>query len=421
MILFYAKDIFLKGLNNVDVDDKNHVINCNYPLNKVCLDNFTDKDIILNIRNALAHNSNDLSEIEVSESELKILVGLKNTIASKGPNIGQNIPFKVEFDVVDLLQMSSFCAHYAQTMHITGVNFNPDTVTDNTNTDIFEMLKEIVNTTYYEYTLFNQIANTDRYKLWQNRGNKNFDTLAKKFIKKSEKIELSQNQRNCIFSSMMRKLKLVLSSLGLGANEKWSVAKTKRILGIFFKEYYEYEALKVIPMGREKYNTHLISILLNCYHRLNESIDETQIRLIHDLLNDGNIMEIFKVFNQYETEEVNMFAKSIFDSNNLAKEADSIYYNYVFEKYIPAGEKVLIDGVLYESNRIRNSLTHGRWYFDEDNDNWKLFDNSDSLKKADQYRYDWEATIPSYAFRSFVDQYYETVKEGEKNNNIAII
>ena len=69
MLLFSIKDTYQKGLNDVNVDNKEMFINCNIPTNKVCLENFTDKDIIIYIRNAIAHNLSEASDNECYEKK----------------------------------------------------------------------------------------------------------------------------------------------------------------------------------------------------------------------------------------------------------------------------------------------------------------------------------------------------------------
>lgn len=130
--------------------------------------------------------------------------------------------------------------------------------------------------------------------------------------------------------------------------------------------------------------------------------------------NKGIVYSFFRTFNRTDAEELTMFLDNICDAAYIEQEAISIYYNYVFETIIPEGEIITIDGVEYEADRIRNAFTHGRWYFDNDNNSWKLFDNKDSIKKADQYKFDWEATIPDSALHIFVDTRY---KEGTKDKN----
>ena len=63
----------------------------------------------------------------------------------------------------------------------------------------------------------------------------------------------------------------------------------------------------------------------------------------------------------------------------------------VFENFIDENEQVTIGNKTYNSDRIRNSFTHGRW-FPDNSGYWVMYDNKDSLKKPDHYRFDWKWT-----------------------------
>ena len=286
------------------------------------------------------------------------------------------------------------------------------------------MLKDVIYSTYYSYTLFKTIKDEDKKKLFdahtagnEKRNMEQFDILKAKFVRKDEKIDLSDNQKECLYNAMMEWINKSLelhNATPLTLSVSKSKDEIKRILGIYMQQYYEYEALKVIPIGKEKNNNHIVSILLNRYNSKNESIPETQVKIINELKNKGIIYSFFRTFNMTDAEELTMFLDNICDSTYMEQEAISIYYNYVFETIIPEGEIITIDGIQYEADRIRNAFTHGRWYFDNDNNSWRLFDNKDSIKKADQYKFDWEVTIPDSALHIFVDHRY---KEGIKNKN----
>ncbi len=424
MLLFSVKDTFQKGLNDVDIEDKTMFVNEKIPKNKICIENFADKDIIIYIRNAIAHNKNNLATIIIDGSNLKIRVRLENTIASKGINKGKNVPFEIEFDNDDLLRMSAFCCRYSKTINISGVDFNKAVVINSSTTNILKLLKDVIYSTYYSYTLFKTIKDEDKKKLFgahtagnEKRNMEQFDILKEKFVRKDEKIDLSDNQKECLYNAMMEWINKSLelhNATPLTLSVSKSKDEIKRILGIYMQQYYEYEALKVIPIGKEKHNNHIVSILLNRYNSKNESIPETQVKIINELKNKGIIYSFFRTFNMTDAEELTMFLDNICDSAYMEQEAISIYYNYVFETIIPEGEIITIDGIQYEADRIRNAFTHGRWYFDNDNNSWRLFDNKDSIKKADQYKFDWEVTIPDSALHIFVDHRY---KEGIKNKN----
>jgi len=417
MLLFYEKDTFQKGLNNIDIADKGIFTNNSSPINKKCIENFTDKDIIIYIRNAIAHNKNNFASIIIDEEKLKIKVKLENTIASKGINKGRNIPFEIEFDTDDLLKMSAFCCRFSKTINISGVDFDKNVVVNSTTTNFLKLLEDVINTTYYNYTLFNTIKDDDKIKLMTEHKNGNakkdmgrFDEVKEKFVRKNVRVDLSDNQKKCIFNSIMEHTKETLESCDvtpLSLSLPKTNAEIKYFLGFFMQRYYEYESLKIIPLGQEKKNIHIVSILLNSFNNINETIPETIIKIFNNLKSKGVVYSFFKTFNIVDDEELTMFINNISDTSYLEQEAKSIYYNYVFENIIQEGEIVSIGGKQYESDRIRNAFTHGRWYFDIENNSWNLFDNKDSLKKADQYKFDWKVSISADEIDAFVNERYQ--------------
>ena len=67
----------------------------------------------------------------------------------------------------------------------------------------------------------------------------------------------------------------------------------------------------------------------------------------------------------------------------------------------------------YNSDRIRNSFTHGRW-FPDNSGYWVMYDNKDSLKKPDHYRFDWKEAISFKAMSKFIaKKYSEIIAENE--------
>jgi len=428
MILFYRKDTTQKGLNDLDVINKDLFIDSSIPINKKCIENYTDKDIILYIRNAIAHNKNNLASINIDEKNLRIRVKLENTIASKGINKGKNIPFEVEFNNYDLLRMSAFCGIYSRTGNISGISFDESVVINSTTTNILKLLEDVIYTTCYSYTLFNTLNDNDKkklataYKIGNEKHNmEEFDKLKTKFVRKEEKIDLSDKQKDCLFNSIRDH---IIESLELNALTPLTLSLTKtnaeikRILGSFMQRYYEYEALKVIPLGREKHNIHIASILISSFNsKYKETILETIVTVLNSLKDKGVVYSFFETYNINDEEELRMFINNILDTSYLQLEAKSIYYNYFFENLIQEGENVLIGEKEYEADRIRNSFTHGRWYYDSEDNVWNLLDNKDSLKKADQYKFDWEASISDGDLYNFVNQRYKELIEN-KNKSI---
>ena len=421
-ILYHAKDTFIKGLSNIDPEVL--FLDNNLPVNKTCIDNYTFKDIILYIRNALAHSKQGLFEIIKDNNDIRIHVKLNNTIATKGPNIGKNVPFEVEFNQKKLLSMSFFCAVTSQTPAISGVDFDDDIVVNYNGSNMMDLLRKTVDGTYYSYTLFNQINDRDRLMLMKTHQKANktsdfteYDRVKSPFVRKEEIVEFSPIQRDCLYYALSRRLSFQLSFNDMNNKtvlKKLSTSEMKNILGVIMDSFYEYEALKVIPMGKEKYNISLVSFLLNISNRPDETLKKTLLNLIIDLSQKRGVYGLFSSFNIPDKQETKMFGLFLGDYNYIIHEAEANYYNSVFENYVHDGEIVVIGGINYPGDRIRNSFTHGRWFYDEKNECWELFDNKDSLRKPDQYKFDWSARISNKSLRRFVNQrFLEEKKKSE--------
>ena len=402
-MLFYIRDIVNKGLNGVNEIERGNFINKTSEINRKCLENFTDKDIIFYTRNALAHDKNNLYEFLIDKTNLKIHIKLENTVATKGPNIGDPIPFEIEFDNNDLIRIIDFCNHFAKNFTITGVDVDKNIWRKVNGRSIINMLKQIIDASYYEYILFNQMNYSTKKRLMEiyndKENNKDeFEEMKRRYAKKEEKIELSQAQKDCIFNSMADEIHKDLSNRGINlamVRKFWSSAQIAELTNTYFNNLFEYEALKVIPMGREKINNFIISFLFTIYNRGTKSIEETQEELIKELQKESIVYSFFKNFHIDDKEELNMFIKAIQDTDYLVEESLVSYYRYVFENFSPNGQIVVKENKIYEIDTIRNAFTHGRWYFDEINNNWELFDNSQSRDKPDQYIIDNHITIPA--------------------------
>ena len=402
-MLFYMRDAVNKGLNGVELLERGNFIDKNSELNKKCLENFTDKDIIFYTRNALAHNKNNLYEFLIDETNLKIHIKLENTVATKGPNIGDSIPFEIEFDNDGLIRIIDFCNHFSKNFTITGVDVDSEIWKKVSGRSIINMLKQIIDTTYYEYILFNQINDSTKKRLMEIYNDKEsnkqeFEELKRRYAKKEDKIELSEAQKECIFNSMSDKIHRDLKNrrINLAMVRKfWNSTQIADLINTYFNELFEYEALKVIPMGREKFNNFIIAFLFTIYNRGTKTIKETQEELLNELKKESLVSSFFKNFHTDDKEELNMFQKTIQDTNYLKEEALVTYYRYVFENFSQDGQVAVRENNIYEFDTIRNAFTHGRWYFDEKNNNWELFDNSQSRDKPDQYIFDKHITIPA--------------------------
>ena len=430
-VLFYYRDTFDKGFNGLDIPNKNWLINIESDLNRRCAENFTDKDIIFYIRNALAHSKNNLYQIYIDENESSIHIRLNNTKASKGPNIGQNVPFEIELDNKDMINLTSFCPVFTKCLNITGVNFDGDTALKNGSTSINKMLKTIIDTAYYEYIILNQTSDSKKQELYEahTRGNEtgnmeDFNNKKEGYVKKEERIELSQKQKDCIYYSMLEQIHKSLKQKGLNPalmRKYWTPQQVKETLAMYFNDLFEYEALKVIPMGIEKHNNSIAAYIINCSFKGLEPLEYTQQKLIQDLQNKGATYNYYQAYNMDDPQERNMFIKNILDSKYIEKEALTSYYRYVFENFTTDEEVLTIGNKEYKADIIRNSLTHGRWFFDEEKDNWELFDNSQSRTKPNQYIFDKHITISYNDLQKLADEkYFEHISsnQNQSTNNL---
>jgi hypothetical protein len=412
--LYYAKDTFQKGFNfgNYDIEK---IINTDSAINKKCLENFETKDILIYLRNALAHFQNDLYEIYVDKDKANIKIKLMNTKATKGPNIGNNIPFELELNTTNLELIPQFITAFSNTINITGTDFDGNVVANYNTRDIMGLLEETINSSYYTYSLFNQITKPDKEKLWQDftMGNQKsnmaeFDLKKQKFLRKEAKINFSENQKKCIFESIKAKLEFVLKTQGLSTdiiNKRCDINQIKRILGSFMKDNFEYESLKVIPMGREKMSNVTISILF-AYYGKDSSFSETQKGFIKSLVQKGYIYEVCNSFCNIDKQELQMIMENMCDPQQIINESLAVLYGFVFENYFDENDIVTIGKIDYQVGFLRNSFIHGRWYFDGSNWAWNLFDNKDSLKKPDQYNFVREAIVNQDCLNDFIDDQF---------------
>ena len=420
MILFYSKDITAKGLEGTKVDATAHFLDTSSNINKTCIENFTERDIVNYIRNALAHSKNDLYKITINGKKSTLAIKLKNTIASKGPNMGLNVPFEVELNVNSLLGVSLFCSYYAKILSISGVKYDENLVKNYSAGNVLDLLKKTINTTYYEYDLFKQMKYTDKNRVLESQieGNikkdfTNYDAEKAKYIRKTDKVELSIIQKNAIYSAIKEKAQKLVSSdkLKYLKQDNSDIQSIKTIVGILMREYFEYEALKTIPLGKEKKNNHLISILINGSTDKYEKFSAKQERLLNSFIAKGDIYQMMNMFVNLDREESTMFVQNLCDDNYLKQEALACYYNFVFENFVPENVEVSIGNKMYKADRIRNSFTHGRW-FPDNNGYWILYDNKDSIKKPDQYRFDWREAISFKSLDKFVNKkYFEVIEK----------
>ena len=422
MLLFYFKDTFEKGLEGVSLDEASHFLDTSSDINKKCFENFTERDIVTYIRNALAHSKNDIYKMHIDGDNSKLKIKLNNTIASKGSNQGTNVPFEVELGIANLLMVSAFCTHRSKLINISGVDFDSEPVKNYKTGNVLDLLKKTIYTTYYKYDLFNQMKIQDRNKVIKAHieGNvdKNFDDYhaeKAKFIRKTERINLDVLQKKVIYNALKEKANAVLSlnRLKYITDKNTDMANVKSITGVIMEEFFEYEALKTIPLGREKNNLHLVSLLINGSTNKNQVFSKKQKSILDSLYKGDEVYKIMNMFVELDEEERNMFIQTVYDTNYLKQEALVNYYNYVFENFIDENEQVTIGNKTYNSDRIRNSFTHGRW-FPDNSGYWVMYDNKDSLKKPDHYRFDWKEAISFKAMSKFITKKYsEIIAENE--------
>lgn len=393
-VFSFCKDSLYKGINEKDLD--NIFIDDEIEENKKALENFSKKDIILFIRNALAHSNGDnqLYSFEKNDKgEIVIRISLKKAKASIGENKGKIIPFDLILDFGSLLLFCHILRHESKTPHILGITCSSSSAKEmlknikNPNT----LLNKLLDETYYYRDFYNTISEKDKnviYNLDKNNFYYQFTTFLepKKSITKTKKLSIVQ--KNTFLSNI----------------KKWSGTNIK--LELF--ELYDYEASKIIPIGLGKTDVLYISAFksLLLINKLNYHMVSSQV--IDGLL--GNKEHPYNNFSNLFMDRDNLMERikyGALDSNNDNNLALSLFMGYMLENII-SDEKVVIENKEYPRHRLRNAFVHGRWYVSDKK--WELFD-----WKKDEFNIEWHKSINISSMRDAMIDYLDSYIKNKKN------
>lgn len=164
-IFSFYKDVLFNGIDEKHLD--NIFIDDEIEENKKTLENFSKKDIVLFIRNALAHSSGDnqLYSFEKNDKgEIVIRISLKKVKASIGENKGNITPFNIVLDFYSLLYFSYLLSHQSRSSHIVGVSVKDkkaeDIAKNIKNPDV--LLRRLLDQTYYHHYYYGLISDKDK-------------------------------------------------------------------------------------------------------------------------------------------------------------------------------------------------------------------------------------------------------------------
>ena len=312
------------------------------------------------------------------------------------------------------------------------------------NLSFFSRIKEVINSAYYTYTLFDSLSLKNKKKVMDisfngDKYSEHNSEIIGKFRKKDHTKKLSPIQKACILYNISNTIKnsafmsletydSILKGFTKDKAERLDSFKVKNAsagelkkqefsLWELFRDNFEYEALKTIPLGVERQNAHLASVFLNSCFSRGVPLYDARIQLNSELLfEEGPSYEIFSSLINPDKEEVNMFLKTLHDSKYLEHESLSLYYRHIFENFVDENEIIKIGNVEIEPKHIRNAFTHGRWYFDDRTNSWELFDGD--KKSVGKYDFNWHKSLSADSLHEYVESKFTEAKLSVRNHSI---
>ena len=412
-IFSYAKDIFNSGLiNNLDWEED--VFYTKSELNKKCAENFTTKDIIKYIRDALNHNDKDNPLYWITtdnNGDIKIHIKLKLTKATKGIDKEKTVPFEVEITKYDLLYMAILCMHTSSTFCFGGICFKKD-IPNFKCLNNKEKLKKIIENLYYTYDIYRPIGDKDKKKL--NGNLKNTRNILERKLEKRSKKELSIFQKQTIYKNMLnyltRRPVIVLGNEGLVFDPAEITKDSEAInenIPLLYECRLEYEGLKCLPICGEKRKNHLVSYIISdmlLKHNGNISVVEAIDTAYLEFIGKGTGYKWFSMVTNIDKEEENMFIAAINDIDYQDLENHSIYYSYMLDSLI-TDDEILIGDKYYKKEKLRDAFVHGRWYYNSAVGNWELYDCKNGIRN--QFNFNWHKSISSKDMQDAMEMYYQ--------------
>lgn len=393
-LLSFFKDGFYTGL-----DEKNLInlyINDIDTLNKICIENYTKKDIILYVRNALAHNDkeNPLYWFESDgEDDLKIHILLKKTNASLGENKGKNIPFELVLTPKSLNEITQAVGFASKRSHIFGLNVKNSAakIINNTPGDLNTILRKMIDEIYYYRNFYKTLSEQEKEKFQKLPAEnyiEEYNKLLKSKLTETKTKKLSPIQKNTFYNNIL----------------KWKDEPTK----IDLNELFDYESSKIIPTGLVKVDGLYLSSLRAISFLIGLSYNESKKMLIEGLCQDKeNVFTQCKYLFKADVDNFKERVKlGVLDDDNELNLSFSIYCGYLFDSLL-MDEEIVINNKSYSRERIRNSFVHGRWYISSLK--WELFDG---LKN--EFDFDWHKSIDMEKLKLYLEEFLNSKFEKNK-------
>ena len=424
-ILSESRDVFLSGL--YDKNDK-LIADDSLPLNQSCLNNYKNKDIVLFTRNALSHNDDGPLKywlVNGKNGKLKLHILLRGTKATKGINVGQVVPFEIEIDHYDLLRMGLHCISESNIFHIGGINYKSGIKKQARLLSNLRALKLLVDNTFYTYELFKPFSMREKTAISNFYAKSKMAELRELLRSKLEKHcrkELSIPQKLTIYYNIYNYILRAMVSDDAGIQLRGVTINDiegfpRGAFASIIDKRYEYEALKVIPIGSEKKTVHLAALLNNMVASTfngEKSVFEIMMKLHDDFLKDKSVKDIFAKFIVLDEREKQMALNVLFDIDYQQRENLSIYYGYMLDCLITDPE-IKIGGKLYSREHLRDAFVHERWYFNISQDeSWELYDCKNGMKN--QFNFNWHKSIKNDDLFQTIEEYYRELKKKEKTN-----
>ena len=410
-ILSFFKDYFYKGL-----DEKNiyyHLLKDSDIINEKCLENFTKKDIILYIRNALSHNDkeNPLYWFEREEdNQIKIHILLKQTKSSLGKNKGKIIPFEIKLDLKTLMEITKEIAFNSKNYYFFGINFGKKSLeaAKKSNSKKPEnLVRSYIDGAYYYRNFYKQLSEEELNKIDSLPPNNEYMEKVKEILKPKLSVyktkKLSQIQKNTLYKNI----------LDCTTNKN----NMNILTNLDLEELLDYETGKVIPLGIAKIESLFISMLRALSFAGGYSYNDSMKQLLDGLCYGKKESLFYNAAYLLKTDLRNYNERAkvgIIDDNNEIDISLSLFIGYVLDSIITTDE-IIIDNKTINRLKLRNSFIHGRWYVSENC--WELFDGN-----KNEFDYDWHKSIDFIKLQNTItnnilDKYLEQIKKKTLNKN----
>lgn len=393
-ILSFFKDCFYKGLDERKI--YYHLLANSNELNEKCLENFTKKEIILYIRNALSHNDkeNPLYWFERDKNnQIIIHILLKQTKASLGENKGKIVPFEIILDLKTLMEITKEIAFNSKNYHFFGITFGKKSLEAGKKSNSKKpenLIRSYIDGAYYYRNFYKQLSEEELHKIDSLPPNDEYMEKVKEIlgpkllISKTKK--LSQIQKNTLYKNILE----------YTTNKK----NINIIINIDLEELLDYETGKVIPLGIAKIEALFTSMLRALSFTKGYSYNDSMKELLDGLCYGKEENLFYKASYLLKTDLRNYNERArvgIIDDFNEIYISLSLIIGYTLDSIITTDE-IVIDNKIYDRLRLRNSFIHGRWYVSDNC--WELFDG-----EKNEFNYDWHKSIDLLKLQNTIINY----------------